>query len=206
MTRESRLERLEKQLEQAGQDKRDAVYLATLSTLVRQKLKVRVPPRVDSKVFDYEKLRDKQRPTPHGTRLDPDHPPEPPYHCDLKCETCFTQTFPAPIAVSDDQARARITLLTTSINTNLEHLRSALRQHADYIVTKWKKSKAKRAQLLAAVCAQAASRKPGDVKPDCMSLYTKKWAAVHIIDDRSRDDMEDIDAQLRQSTEVAGNP
>ena len=185
--------RLESELEKNGYDKEDAVYRATLGTLVRMKLKVRVMPHDTNKVFDYEKLRKKQRPTPHGIRLNPDHPPPYPYKCDPKCETCFTQTFPARIGVTDEQALARVTTLTTSINDDLDHLRSALRDHADYIVKKWSKSKAKRSDVLNAICAEVASYDALGQKPDGVSLYDKKWAAVHLIDDRSRDGTEHHD-------------
>lgn len=210
-TRAARLARFKEETKEHDSDSdsstSDLVYRATLATLVRFKLKVPVPPLNNNGLFDYDKLHDEQRPIPHGERLDPDHPPRKPYSCHLKCETCFTQTFPARIAVTDPVALAQITTLTTTIDNNLDHLRAALRDHADYIVTKWRKSKGKRASVLAAICAQHDESSVYDLKADAVSLYKKKWAAVHLIDDRSRDAANNVDAKsLLKGSPLAEDP
>lgn len=93
MSRRSRLESFEEELVKAGHDKKDAVYRATLGTLVRQKRKVRVLPPSTSKFFDYDKLRDQQRPTPYGSKLDPENPPEPPINVTLDAKHASLRHF-----------------------------------------------------------------------------------------------------------------
>ena len=65
--------------------------------------------------------------------------------------------------------------LADGINQDLVYLRDMLRDHADYIVTKRRRLKAKRVSVLSAVGKEMADRSPADTKPTGTGLYEKKW-------------------------------
>lgn len=106
-----------------------------------------------------------------GTLLDKELPPANPFDC--ACDVCFRQYFPATLEVSDVEARHIISSLVAGTRQDYDFLRQVLADHADFLVTRWKKkSREKRSMFLS---------KNAD-------LYNKKWAAVHLLHMRSNQD------------------
>lgn len=104
---------------------------------------------------------------PLGTVIDDDNPPSNPFDCkDKECSDCFPQFFPATTMINDSTAQQTISSLSETMQENTAFLRGALADHADFIVTRWrKKSRDKRLAFL----------------EEHSALYPKKWAAVHLI-------------------------
>ncbi len=203
---EAALEQLEGEREQGhdvSDDAKNIRYHATLATLLRVKRRVRVPPPGGTALFDYDKLLEERFPKNRGKKLDPSDPPDVPFHvCEpecAECETCWTQYFPARISLTDAEALACVQSLTTNINADLEYLRQKLDYHADFIVTRWKKkSKAKRTDFLTRKVPQGTkdSSKPLQARGDGISMYEKKWAAIHFINDHSLDPTKVLDKSV----------
>ncbi|KAI4782125.1 hypothetical protein E4T52_02919 [Aureobasidium sp. EXF-3400] len=142
-------------------DKDDHPNLSRMSR-VRDTLRRR---KVTKKVINF-KYEDDQTP-PLDTLISEDNPPTNPFDCkDAKCEECFPQFFPATTRINDSIAQQTMSTLGDTIQENIAFLRDALTNHADFIVTRWrKKSRDKRYTFLEAHSA----------------LYPKKWAAVHLL-------------------------
>lgn len=160
-------------------------YYGILATLVRCKLKDRVPPSRNDEDFRYDYFVEQRFPDSRGKKIDRATPPPYPYGlCEEECETCFTQYFPVRISVTDAEALSGVQALTNSINADLDFLRDALTRHADLFVTRWKKkSKAKRAEFLSRFTSQDTEDAH---KPSLNGLYPNKWAAIHMINARVR--------------------
>ncbi|KAK5175485.1 uncharacterized protein LTR77_000624 [Saxophila tyrrhenica] len=185
----------------------DLRYRTTIGTLMAVKRKVRVPPH-ESGIFNYDKFKERRYQEKRGVRLEFNSPPNYPYGCEPDCETCFTQHFPARISVSDSEALKAITGLTSSINSDLEFLHQALRMHADFLVSRWKKkSQAKRLDFLNSL-SQGTKKSSGFLQPrgDGISLHEKKWAAIHLISDRTRETPQIDPKQLLKGSEFAKDP
>ena len=171
-------------------------YRTTLATLWRIKRQERVPPSGGTKLLSYDKLDEGRLPDSRGSKIDREHPPAFPYGCDKHCGTCFEQFFPARIAVTDDEVLSATQALTKSIFADLDFLRSAIAQHADFIVSWWKKkSKAKRADFLSSLYPEKPKRdlKTGAMESSVAGLHDKKWAAIHLINSRSDDATAGVD-------------
>ena len=175
----------------AGQDDDKVEYRAILATLVRYKRKDRVPPSQNNDWYLFDNFIEKRYPKDRGTPISRDKPPKKPYACKLDCETCFTQCFPVRIGVTDEEALAGVQALSTAIREDREFLREVLSSHADAIVTRWrKKSKDKRTKLLAGLAPPDHNlTDSGPITEEGVgtSLCDEKWAAIHLINDRCRD-------------------
>lgn len=104
---------------------------------------------------------------PLGTVIDDDSLPPNPFDCkDEECSECFPQFFPATTMINDSTAQQTMSSLTETMQENTTFLRDALVNHADFIVTRWrKKSRDKRLAFL----------------EEHTALYPKKWAAIHLL-------------------------
>jgi hypothetical protein len=173
------------------------------------KRKERVPPSTGTGLISYDGLVEDRFPKSRGTKLKPEQPPAYPYRCKPNCETCFTQYFPARLEVTDVEALSAIQMLSGSIYEDLRTVQDALRQHADFLVTRWrKKSVAKRTEFLSRLSPTSTAypelknTTPDGNKEtyDRVQLFEHKWATVHLINDRSRDKSEDGESQSDFST------
>ena len=164
----------------------DVRYHTILGSLLRMKMKIRVLPSRNDGLTNSDHLWKDRIPDGRGTLLTDAHPPDYPYACKPHCETCFTQSFPGLLRVSNDEALANIRLLTDSIDDNMTFLQTAIRDHADFILTRWKKkSVVKRTQLLSTLYPDAAVPFGPSDNLIRVGLHDKKWAPVHLIDLRS---------------------
>lgn len=104
--------------------------------------------KVTKKVINF-KYDDDQTP-PLGALISEDNPPANSFDCkDTKCEECFPQFFPATTRINDSVAQQTMSTLSDTIQENMVFLRDALTNHADFIVTRWrKKSRDKRYTFL----------------------------------------------------------
>ncbi|KAE9990079.1 hypothetical protein EG327_001891 [Venturia inaequalis] len=101
-----------------------------------------------------------------GIQLQEENPPVKPYTCDLLCAICYDQFFPASQVVDDNDASNTTRNLVDCIRSDLSYLRNSLKQHADLVVSRWKKkSKAKRLALL----------------QELADLAPFRWASVHFM-------------------------
>ncbi|KEQ96424.1 hypothetical protein AUEXF2481DRAFT_28374 [Aureobasidium subglaciale EXF-2481] len=123
----------------------------------------------------YTLLRTKyrERQPAFGKYLGHTEPPDDPFdECNSKlaafcvCDPCYHQYFPAAVGVNDLEARDIIMALVVDARQDLDFLRQVLADHADLIVTQWKKkSREKRAKFLS----------------ENVDLFDTKWAAIHLL-------------------------
>jgi hypothetical protein len=140
--------------------------VAMLPTSGRKKLKPAV-----GKVFEVEK------------------PPEVPFTC--HCKTCWGQYFPASIYVTDREARQLASSLVVDARQDLEFLRQILADHADFLVSRWKKkSREKRSIFLS----------------ENVDVLDKKFAAIHLLHMRSSPENCDLNAELMRSLQGIHDP
>ena len=174
-------------------------YWGRLGTLIRRKMKVRVSPPRDDKIFDFESIAEARFPKNRGEKLSAEHPPECPFAaCDPECETCFCQYFPARIEVSDAEALACVKHLSDSINTDRAFLLDAVAQNADWLVGRWKKkSVAKRMDLLDSLSRELTTEELQKATTDeehlGVRLHKRKWGAVELVNRRSHHPNNDVD-------------
>ena len=158
-------------------------YRATLATLCRIKAKERVVPLDRTGRTSILTSLNADDESKRGTAIPKDSAPPYPYACDQDCETCFTQYFPVAVSVTDAEALSGIKTISQSIQADLSFLRYALKNHADSIVSRWKKkSKDKRTQFLDGLFSPMLFPGPG-VPP---GLMPNKYGAVDLIHRRSR--------------------
>ncbi|THZ88510.1 hypothetical protein D6C88_04965 [Aureobasidium pullulans] len=123
-----------------------------------------------------------------GEALDPENPPKIPFTC--RCKICCHQYFPATIEVNDKEAHQLITSLVVDARQDLDFLRRTIAEHADYLVTRWKKkSREKRSVFLS----------------ENVDIFDKKFAAVHLLHMRSSPENCDYTSELMQSLEGLGD-
>ncbi|KAH0397037.1 hypothetical protein KCU89_g8691, partial [Aureobasidium melanogenum] len=124
-----------------------------------------------------------------GQIFDVDKPPELPFAC--KCEICCAQYFPATVHVTDQEARQLVSSLVLDARQDLTFLREVLTDHADFIVTRWKKkSREKRSVFLS----------------QNVDVFDKKFAAIHLLHMRSSPENCDFNSELMRSLQGVNDP
>ncbi|KAG9866152.1 hypothetical protein KCU63_g4312, partial [Aureobasidium melanogenum] len=124
-----------------------------------------------------------------GQIFDVDKPPELPFAC--KCEICCAQYFPATVYVTDQEARQLVSSLVFDARQDLTFLREVLTDHADFIVTRWKKkSREKRSVFLS----------------ENVDVFDKKFAAIHLLHMRSSPENCEFNSELMRSLQGVNDP
>ncbi|KAG9600155.1 hypothetical protein KCU77_g3666, partial [Aureobasidium melanogenum] len=121
--------------------------------------------------------------------FDAENPPELPFAC--QCRTCAAQYFPATVHVTDQEARQLVSSLVLDARHDLTFLRHILTNHADFIVTRWKKkSREKRFVFLS----------------ENIDVFDKKFAAIHLLHMRSSPENCDFNSELMRSLQGIDDP
>ncbi|KAK6003642.1 hypothetical protein QM012_009413 [Aureobasidium pullulans] len=124
-----------------------------------------------------------------GRVLDVDDPPKLPFTCP-HCTICFGQHFPATVQVTDQEAHQLVSSLVVDARQDLDFLRQTLTDHADFIVTRWKKkSREKRSVFLS----------------ENVDVFDKKFAAIHLLHMRSSPENCDFNSELMRSLQGIDN-
>jgi hypothetical protein len=161
-------------LEQLREDKKEGndQYWGIFHSLARSKPAVAVLP-----TSGWKKLRPAV-----GKVLEVEKPPKVPFTCN--CKICWGQYFPASIHVTNQEARQLVSSLVVDAQQDLNFLRQILAEHADFIVTRWKKkSREKRFIFLS----------------ENVDIFDKKFAAIHLLHIRSSPENRDFNAELMPS-------
>ncbi|KAG9570069.1 hypothetical protein KCU71_g587, partial [Aureobasidium melanogenum] len=121
--------------------------------------------------------------------FDAENPPELPFAC--QCRTCAAQYFPATVHVTNQEARQLVSSLVLDARQDLTFLRHILTNHADFIVTRWKKkSREKRFVFLS----------------ENIDVFDKKFAAIHLLHMRSSPENCDFNSELMRSLQGIDDP
>jgi len=124
-----------------------------------------------------------------GKVFETEKPPKIPFTC--QCKTCCGQYFPATIYVTDQEARQLASSLVVDARRDLNFLRQVLADHADFIVTRWKKkSREKRSAFFS----------------ENVDIFDKKFAAIHLLHMRSSPENCDFNAELMRSLQGIDDP
>jgi hypothetical protein len=117
-----------------------------------------------------------------GKVFEVEEAPEIPFSC--HCKTCWGQYFPASIYVTDREARQLASSLVVDTRQDLDFLRQILTNHADFLVTRWKKkSGEKRSMFLS----------------ENVDVFDKRFAAIHLLHMRSSPENCDFNDELMGS-------
>jgi hypothetical protein len=168
-------------LEQLREKKKEGNdhYWCILDSLARSK-----PPVVVLPTSGRKKLKPAV-----GKVFDVEKPPELPFTC--HCKICGGQYFPASIYVTDQEARQLASSLVVDARQDLEFLRQILTDHADFLVTRWKKkSREKRSTFLS----------------ENVDVFNKRFAAIHLLHMRSSPENCDFNAELMRSLQGIEDP
>jgi hypothetical protein len=150
----------------------DDQYWGILHSLARSKPTVAVLP-----TSGWKKLRPAV-----GKVLEVEKPPKLPFTCN--CKICWGQYFPASIFVTNQEAHQLVSSLVVDARQDLDFLRQILAEHADFIVTRWKKkSREKRSIFLS----------------ENVDIFDKKFAAIHLLHMRSSPENCDFNDELMRS-------
>lgn len=124
-----------------------------------------------------------------GKVFDIEKPPKLPYDC--QCRICCGQYFPATIHVADQEARQLVSSLVVDTRHDMDFLRQVLSDHANFIVTRWKKkSREKRFVFLS----------------DNVDLFDKKFAAIHLLHMRSSPENCAFNSELMRKLQGMDDP
>lgn len=125
-----------------------------------------------------------------GQVFEAESPPDLPFTT-CQCKICCGQYFPATIHVTDQEARHLVSSLVLDARQDLNFLRQVLIDHADFIVTRWrKKSREKHSAFLS----------------ENVDLFDKKFAAIHLLHMRSSPKNCDFNSGLMRSLQGLDEP
>lgn len=125
-----------------------------------------------------------------GQVFDAESPPELPFTT-CQCKICCGQYFPATMHVTGQEARHLVSSLVLDTCQDLNFLRQVLIDHADFIVTRWKKkSREKRSAFLS----------------ENVDLFDKKFAAIYLLHMRSSPENCDFKSELMRSLQGVDEP